>query len=75
MAEASAVGQGLGGAGRGYERPGAPGRTGRGRLKNEWALAALRVRRLERVRLHVDPTVLAKLSRRLARERGVQLEA
>jgi hypothetical protein len=32
-----------------------------GRLKNEWALAPLRVRRIERVRLHADLTILAKL--------------
>jgi hypothetical protein len=30
-----------------------------GRLKNEWALALLRVRRIERVRLHADLTILA----------------
>ena len=41
-----------------------------GRLKNEWALAPLRVRRLERVRLHVDLTVLAKLACRLATARA-----
>jgi hypothetical protein len=33
-----------------------------GRLKNEWALAPLRVRRIERVRLHADLTILAKLA-------------
>jgi hypothetical protein len=42
-----------------------------GRLKNEWALAPLRVRRIERVRLHADLTILAKLSCALAR--GVPL--
>jgi transposase len=42
-----------------------------GRLKNEWAMAPLRVRRLERVRLHVDLTVLAKLACRLASERAL----
>jgi transposase len=36
-----------------------------GRLKNEWALAPLRVRRTERVRLHADLTILAKLGLRL----------
>jgi hypothetical protein len=46
-----------------------------GRLKNEWALAPLRVRRLERVALHVDLTVLAKLAVRLASERAVALAA
>jgi hypothetical protein len=33
-------------------------------------MAPLRVRRLERVRLHLDLTVLAKLASRLASERG-----
>ena len=37
-----------------------------GRLKNEWALLPLRVRGLERVRLHADLTILAKLSCALA---------
>ncbi len=32
-----------------------------GRLKHEWALSPLRVRGLERVRLHADLTILAKL--------------
>jgi hypothetical protein len=36
-----------------------------GHLKNEWALAPLRVRRIERVRLHADLTIIAKLSRAL----------
>jgi hypothetical protein len=38
-----------------------------GRLKNEGALLPLRVRGIERVRLHADLTVLAKLSCALAR--------
>jgi hypothetical protein len=46
-----------------------------GRLKNEWAMAPLRVRRIERVRLHVDLTILAKLSCALARARAVPLPA
>ena len=46
-----------------------------GRLKNEWALAPLRVRRIERVRLHADLTILAKLASRLASERAVALAA
>jgi hypothetical protein len=46
-----------------------------GRLKNEWAMAPLRVRRIERVRLHVDLTMLAKLSCRLASERALALAA
>lgn len=33
-----------------------------GRLKNEWALAPLRVRRIERVRLHANLTILAQLA-------------
>jgi hypothetical protein len=33
-----------------------------GRLKHEWAMLPLRVRRLARVRLHVDLTILAKLA-------------
>jgi IS5 family transposase len=44
-----------------------------GRLKHEWGLAPLRVRRIERVRLHADLTILAKLSSALARERAVRL--
>jgi hypothetical protein len=33
-----------------------------GRLKNEWALLPLRVRRIERVALHADLTILARLA-------------
>jgi hypothetical protein len=43
-----------------------------GRLKNEWGLAPLRVRRIERVRLHANLTILAQLSSALQRERGGQ---
>jgi hypothetical protein len=46
-----------------------------GRLKNEWALAPLRVRGLDRVRVHADLTILAKLSCALARARAVPLAA
>jgi IS5 family transposase len=47
-----------------------------GRLKHEHGLAPLRVRRIERVRLHADLTVLAQLSSALNRERaGVALAA
>ncbi|MCA1680827.1 MAG: transposase [Actinobacteria bacterium] len=46
-----------------------------GRLKNEWALAPLRVRGLDRVRLHADLTILAQLSCALARARAVPLAA
>ncbi len=46
-----------------------------GRLKHEWALLPLRVRGLERVRLHADLTVLAKLACALAKTRAVPLAA
>jgi hypothetical protein len=46
-----------------------------GRLKHEWALLPLRVRGIERVRLHADLTILAKLSCALARSRAVSLAA
>jgi hypothetical protein len=46
-----------------------------GRLKHEWALAPLRVRGLERVRLHADLTILAKLACALNRARAVPLAA
>jgi hypothetical protein len=41
-----------------------------GRLKNEWGLKPLRVRGLDRVRLHTDLTVLAKLACALNRCRA-----
>jgi transposase len=41
-----------------------------GRLKHQWALAPLRVRGLDRVRLHADLTILAKLACTLARARA-----
>src|SRR5215211_5386931 len=40
-----------------------------GRLKNEWALLPLRVRRLERMRLHADLTMLASLASALVKAR------
>jgi transposase, IS5 family len=46
-----------------------------GRAKNEWALLPLRVRGLERVRLHADLTMLAQLACALARARTVPLAA
>jgi hypothetical protein len=46
-----------------------------GRLKHEWALLPLRVRRLERVKLHADLTILAKLACALSRARVVPLAA
>ena len=46
-----------------------------GRLKNEYGLTPLRVRGIERVALHVDLTMLARLSLALARAQAVQLAA
>jgi hypothetical protein len=43
-----------------------------GRLKHEWALLPLRVRGIERVRLHADLTILAKLGCALAQSRAVR---
>jgi len=42
-----------------------------GRLKNEYGLAPLRVRGLERVALHADLVMLARLSQALARVRAM----
>jgi len=41
-----------------------------GRLKHEWALLPLRVRGLDRVKLHADLTILAKLATTLERARS-----
>jgi hypothetical protein len=46
-----------------------------GRPKHEWARAPLRVRGLDRVRLHADLTILAKLATALSRARAVPLAA
>jgi len=46
-----------------------------GRLKNEYGMAPLRVRGLERVTLHADLTMLARLSQALSRARAVPLAA
>ncbi len=46
-----------------------------GRLKHEWAMLPLRVRRIERVTLHVDLTILARLASALADARAVPLAA
>ena len=46
-----------------------------GRLKHEWALLPLRVRGLDRVRLHADLTILAKLGCALAKARDVPVAA
>jgi hypothetical protein len=46
-----------------------------GRLKNEYGLTPLRVRGLERVALHADLVMLARLASALARARAVPLAA
>jgi transposase len=46
-----------------------------GRLKHEWALLPLRVRRIERVALHADLTILSRLAVALAKARAVPLAA
>jgi len=46
-----------------------------GRLKHEWALSPLRVRGVERVRLHADLTILAKLACALSNAPAVRLVA
>lgn len=46
---------------------------GCGRLKHEWAMLPLRVPRIERVRLHVDLTVLCQLASALADAGAVPL--
>ncbi len=43
--------------------------------KNEYGLAPLRVRGLERVQLHADLVMLARLSQALSRARAVPLAA
>jgi hypothetical protein len=44
-------------------------------LKHEWGLFPLRVRGIDRVALHADLTILAKLACALARARAVALAA
>jgi hypothetical protein len=46
-----------------------------GRLKHDYDLAFLRVRGIERVRLHADLKMLGRLSLALARARAVPLAA
>ncbi len=46
-----------------------------GRLKHDYGLSPLRVRGLERVQLHADLTMLARLAQALSRARAVQLAA
>jgi hypothetical protein len=48
---------------------------GFGSLKHEWALTPIRVRRIARVRLHADLTILARLACDLAAARAVPLAA
>jgi hypothetical protein len=43
--------------------------------QNDWALTPLRVRGLEKVALHTDLTMFARLSLALARARAVPLAA
>jgi hypothetical protein len=59
---------------RSYRRRAAVEREFR-RLKNEWSLTSLRVRGLDRVRLHASLTILTKLASVLARERLAYLAA
>jgi transposase len=42
-----------------------------GRLKHDWALLPLRVRGIDRVKLHTDLTILAKLATTLGRARSI----
>jgi Transposase DDE domain len=46
-----------------------------GRLKHEWALLPLRVRRIERVALHVDLTILTRLASALTEAGAIRLAA
>jgi hypothetical protein len=46
-----------------------------GRLKHEWAMLPLRVRGIDRVRLHVDLTILARLAVSLSEARSLPLVA
>ena len=50
------------GARRGLYKRGGTVEREFGRLKGEWALAPLRVRRIQRVQLHADLTVLSEAS-------------
>jgi hypothetical protein len=54
-----------------YHQRGAVER-GFGVLKHEWAMLPLRVRRLDRVQLHVDLTILARLADAVTRVDGAQ---
>jgi hypothetical protein len=59
----------------GYYRQRCAVERGFGHLKNERGLAPLRVRRIGRVRLHADLTILTALAAALARARAVPLAA
>jgi hypothetical protein len=48
---------------------------GFGRVKDDWALAPLRVRGLDRVRLHADLTILTEPAYALSRTRPVPVAA
>jgi hypothetical protein len=48
---------------------------GFGELKHEWAMLPLRIRRVERVALHVDLTILARLACALTAARALPLAA
>jgi hypothetical protein len=43
-----------------------------GHLKHEWAMLPLRVRRIERVRMHANLSILTRLAVRLDKERNVE---
>jgi hypothetical protein len=51
-------------AAEGYVPPARLRRAGFGRLKNEWGMLSQRVHRIDRVRLHMDLTILAQSSLR-----------
>ena len=46
-----------------------------GRLKHEWGLAPLKVRRIERVALHANLTILSQLTTALNKERALSMGA
>jgi hypothetical protein len=51
------------------------GRAGERPPQHEWALLTLRLRGIERVQLHADLTILARLAVALAKARAVPLAA
>ena len=44
-----------------------------GHLKHEWAMLPLRVRRIDRVRMHANLSILTRLAVRLDKERGARV--